>query len=277
MTTQTSRLVEATQFTIQDYEVFKTGTAFDNKFRQAAMEKMALDEKDPQSELNKLGLKEVRRIRVLRDPSDTEGKNLTIVYETKTDKRKLEMEAYKKDQQKAIDMRYTFPVWIADTKDYLKRLFTELVEWVDAHPSVPKEVASTLEAELKKVVESKLDNTTLTEVRVVVYKLLHSFTTKEMTSEGWEAAKLAEVKAENELKSELFNRLDFLAAALNFLPKVLFDKSSFLAYATSLRPPRQVPNGNAGRPPRENRGNDKPQQNRQHRSPKQAGKSHPQA
>jgi len=291
--TTTSRLVEATQFTIQDYEIFKTGTKFDNKFRQAAMEKMALDEKDPKSELNKLGFKEVRRVRVLREAGDTEGTNLTLVYETKTDKRTLEMAAYKKDQQKAADVRYTFPVWIADAKVYLKAVFTELVEWVDAKTTladphnpernVQKDIADQLEVLCKKMEESKLSSQELAVIRVDVYKILHSHTNAQFipnlddtTAEDWPKEKLEKVQATNAARSELFLRLDFLSSALCFLPKPLFDKSSLLTYATSLRPPRQAPKGNAGRPPRENKGNEKPQ-NRQHRNPKSAEKPRTQA
>lgn len=290
--TTTSRLVEATQFTIQDYEIFKTGTKFDNKFRQAAMEKMALDEKDPKSELNKLGFKEVRRIRVLREAGDTEGTNLTLVYETKTDRREIERKIHVEEQKKVENLRYTHPVWLADAKVYLKAVFTELVEWVDgkttladpynADRNLQKEIADQLEVLSKKVDESRLTSQELGEVRVDVYKILHSYTNGQLipnledktVAEDWPKERLEKVQASNAARTELFHRLDFLSSALCFIPKVSFDKSSLLTYATALRPPRQAPKGNAGKPPRErtqDKGNEKPQ-NRQHRQPKSAEK-----
>lgn len=307
-------MIEATQFTMQDYEVFKSGTKFDNKFRQAGMELMAAEEKDQRSELNKIGLKEVKRVRVLREASDTEGKTLRLVYETKSDKREIERKLYDAEQKRRQDALYTFPVWIPDAKAYLKAAITELIEWVDnntnlgdvdpPNPTFKKELAEALEALSVRVGESRLDELTLKAVRVDTLKLLHKFTVKD----SWEtravsmkeetAEELAKRKSETEVlmdvsnqqKQELFLRLDFLSAALCFIPKSLFDKSSFLEHARKLEP--RTPPKHYGKPPNRPQGPPQKQetaggpsktklqkQNRQHRTPKAAEekKEQPQA
>lgn len=257
----TNRLVEATQFTIQDYEVFKTGTKFDNKYRQAAMEQMAKDEKDPKSELNKLGMKEVRRIRVLRDSADTEGTNLTLVYETKTDKRTLQTKAWQEDQKKAENMRYSFPFWMPDVKAHFKSVIEQLVGWVDAHPILSPDIARKLEEISKSIVESKLDRETLTQARVDIYRLLNAnsqgiliYPAKSDATSDEEYQKLEEVQKlnqEKDAKSEFFALLDYLAASLLVLRTGLIDKESLLKYSKNLLPPR---------PPRPPQG--KPEQRR---------------
>lgn len=248
-----SRFIEATQFTLQDYEIFKSGTAFDNKFRQAAMAKMVEEEKDKKSELNRLGIENVRRIRVLREASDTEGTNLRLVYETKVDRRDLERKAFQVEQDKAANLRYTFPLWIVDTKAHVKKVIEELVAWVDSKPVLQKEIASTLETINTVIEESKMESKVLMQARVDIYKLIHSYTsgqaipkdlseaagwTAEQVARDWPPEKIASVTAENEIRSELFSLLDYLASVLRVIPATLFDKSSFLAYANSLRPPR---------------------------------------
>lgn len=282
MTTQTSRLVEATQFTIQDYEVFKTGTVFDNKFRQAAMELMKKDEQDPKSELNKLGMKEVRRVRVLREAADTEGKELKLVYETKSDKRELARKAFEEDQKRAEDIRYTFPVWISDAKAYFAALFAEHIDWVDNRSAIQdpegreadprKAIAEALEAIAKRVNESRLESLVLQQARVDVYKLIHSYTngmalpkfepgdTSDHAKE-WPPERIEKLGAMNDSRKELFLRLDFVTAALRFIGTALFDKSSFLEYAKKLDP----------RPPQRHQG--KPKQHHNQQKQQDAGPS----
>jgi hypothetical protein len=304
---QAPRFVEATQFTIQDYDLFKAGTTFDNKFRQAAMQMMAEDEKDQKSELSKIGLSEVKRIRVLRESTDTEGKSLKLVYETKSDKREIERRAFEAEQKRQADIRYTYPVWISDAKEYFRQLFAEHVDWIDNRSSIHdpfgnepdprKKIAEALEVIGKKVNESRLDRLTLQEARVEVYKLLNSYTARmalppkpvgedAVFTEEWPKEKFEKYEAMNESRQELFLRLDFVTAALRFIGTALFDKSSFLEYARKLEPrhppkyQNQRPNKPQGQQSQEATGPSKTklqkQQNRQHRQPKGAEEKKPQ-
>lgn len=250
--TQQSRFIEATQFTTQDYEVFKTGTAFDNKFRQAGMTKMAEEEKDPKSELSRLGLDNVRRVRVMRDASDAEGKNLQLVYETKTDKRALEAKAFQQDQQKAANIRYTQPVWIPDAKKSLCDGIT-LIQSSFSELGADTETLATLGTLFRNVQESRLESGILLEARVTLYKLMNSGFTKEKALQielpspeqpEFEAIqKMNElVKAENDKRAWLFIVMDEVAALLRIVQIASrVDTVSLLAYSKKLlpqRPPR---------------------------------------
>lgn len=299
----TIRLIEATQFTIQDYDLFKAGTTFDNKFRQAAMQQMAEEEKNPKSELNKLGMKEVKRVRVLREATDTEGKTLTLVYETKSDKRELARKAFEEDRKRAADINYTYPVWIADAKAYFRALFEEHVDWVDnrsaiqdpfgSEPDPRKQLAEALEAIGKRINESRLENVVLQQARVDVYKLLNTYSTRmalppkpvgegAVFTEDWPLEKFEKLEAMNASRQELFLRLDFMTAALRFIGTALFDKSSFLEYARKLdpRPPPKhqgKPNNRSQKQEATGPSKTKLQkQNRQHRQPKGAEEKKPQ-
>lgn len=86
-TTKPAKMMEATQFTKEEYDKAKTmGFAVVNEFKKNGMEKLAGMEKDPKSDLNTYqgGIKNVRRVRVLKNSSimgeaSWDQKNISLV------------------------------------------------------------------------------------------------------------------------------------------------------------------------------------------------------
>lgn len=76
-TTKAARMIEATQFTKEEFEKHAAvgGPPLTSEFKKGAFEKLAGIVKDSKSELNVSlgGMKNVRRVRVLRDANITDG------------------------------------------------------------------------------------------------------------------------------------------------------------------------------------------------------------
>ena len=156
------RQIEATQFSVQDYEIAKTGTKFDNPFKQVAMEKMQAEEKNPKSELNTRygGVNNLRRIRVMKDSETKEAKPeaLVLLYETKTPVRELERKKHIEEDRKVSNRHTKFPIFVRDIKEFIARHIESAAVLVLQDQSVPNrgDVLKTLREIRERVEDSDL-------------------------------------------------------------------------------------------------------------------------
>jgi hypothetical protein len=225
------RLLEVTQFVVQDYDLFKAGSTFDNPLKQSALAKLTEEEKNPKSELNTAcgGIGNVRRIRVLRDSDvkESDTKFLTLLYDLKTPAREIARKKSDEDFEKARAKSKKVPLYIDDLRGYILGIFKTAIEESAKYHA---DLKPALQAIFESLEGSALDKKSIMEMRLATTKLF-AFT------DGPESEKRA-----------LFDMLD-RAQALFCL---LADPPAF-RLQTVAPPPRQ------NRPPNHKKGGGKPQ------------------
>lgn len=166
------RLLEATQFVVQDYDLFKAGSTFDNPLKQSALAKLAEEEKNQKSELNTScgGISNVRRIRVLKDSDvkENDPKFLTLLYDLKTPAREIARKKSNEEFEKSRAKSKKVPLFLADLRSYLLGLLQSAVAISEQYHA---DLKPALQAILQSLEESALDKKSIMELRLATTKL----------------------------------------------------------------------------------------------------------
>lgn len=233
------RLMEVTQFTSQDYDLFKMGTKFENPTKVKAMELVLQNEKDEKSELNIKfgGITNVRRVRVLRESEDQtpEMKSMTLNFELKNQVRDLEREKakekMKEDGQRNRNKLIEYPIWVPNMKFLAAEALREAINELSKEKD--QELAEKLIA-IRIKVEEIADSKLIVDCRAEVTNIVELI--DQSRSDGWDGRKV-------------FVSLDTAQSVLGVMQRVgvMFDKGQFIAHAKKLMGPKTFHKPNSGK------------------------------
>lgn len=226
------RLMEKTQFTVQDYDVFKAAEKdkppFENPVKNQACAKLMEMEADAKSDLNTKfgGITNLRRVRVLKDKdiTDEDPKHLVLEFETKQGVRDLIKKKQDDEFKKRLNRNKTYPIFVHDARAVLCEILRFTVDDC-AKQGFPEPLLKGLTTLAEEIEDSTMGSDVTQKARYTIATLM-----------DYAQHKDGETPEEKKAKAVLFHQLDVAQSLLCVSSWFPFDLEQFLAHAGKFKP-----------------------------------------